>query len=506
MTSRHLLALLASVAVITACGERAAEQPAAEEPSAGVGMELPASTTSEEALAHYQAGWDAFDMFRFNAAHDHFQKATEADSEFAMAHLMSAFSSPSTEKFASELATAGELAPNATEGEQLVIKAFQKGFDGDQRGQVATLIEASEVNPGSAHVLQLLAFSQGNQNDVDGQRATLREALKLDTAKAATHMALGNSFLLQEPKAFDKAEEHFRKATELAPDEPNPHDLLGDVHRAMGKFEAAYDDYTKAAELAPDMGLPVQQRGHVNSFLGNYEAARADYTRSAELEDARGTNVGPGFLMYRTFVNLHEGNPDAAIAELAELCNDVQASGIEGAADLCIGAMTNAAQVATHYGNSEKAGEVIGEAAAFMRAQADEVGTEQFRSAQEANIAYLEGLLAARTGDVEGAATKAAEFEEHVAATTSPRKLERMHEILGMSAYHQGDYAGAIEHLKQGDLLTDTYTKYHLALAHEAVGDDDQANTMLTELAAWNFNSAAFAMTRKDILAKVSAD
>ena len=91
---------------------------------------------------------------------------------------------------------------------------------------------------------------------------------------------------------FDKAETHFEMAARLAPGEPNPHDLLGDVHRAQNNFEAAYNDYSKCIELAPDLGSGYQQRGHVNSFLGNYEEARADYSRSAELEDARGASLG----------------------------------------------------------------------------------------------------------------------------------------------------------------------------------------------------------------------
>ena len=78
---------------------------------------------------------------------------------------------------------------------------------------------------------------------------------------AAPHMQLGNNYLFLEPKDFNAAEEHFQAAVDLAPDEPQPYDLLGDVHRAQGKLELAAMDYGKAAELAPDQGSPLQQRG-----------------------------------------------------------------------------------------------------------------------------------------------------------------------------------------------------------------------------------------------------
>jgi len=142
----------------------------------------------------------------------------------------------------------------------------------------------------------------------------------------------------------------------------------------------------------------------------------------------------------------------------------------------------------------------------LMLQQADDVGTDQFRKAQEANISYLEGMLAARMGDAEGAAVKAAEFETNVAANTNPRKLERMHEILGMSAYYQKDYAAAAEHLAAGDHLNNMETKYYLALANENAGNGDEAQRLLSELAVWNFNGPGYAMTRSDILARVSTD
>ena len=521
MKTTNLLALLASFCIVAACGERTAEPeqpaPAMDAPVAdadtgmpamppGSSMKLPATTSSDSARTHYQQGWDAFDMFRLNDANMHFMQAIAADPPFAMAHLMAAMTANSTEEFAKHLGHAVDRATGASRGEQLMIEAIQKGFAGDQQGQLASLIELTQLHPDSPRALQFLATTQTNQNDIDGARATLARAIELDPHLATVHMQAGNNYLFQEPKDFATAESHFQMAVDLAPDEPNPHDLLGDVHRAQGKLQAAYDDYTKAAELAPEMGSPLQQRGHVNSFLGNYDEARADYTRSAELEDARGTNFGPGFLMYRAFVNLYEGDPDAAITELRELAAGIDATEMKGGSDLKINALTSAAQIATHYGNADVASELIGEVAELMRQQADVVGTEQFRHAQEANIAYLEGMLAARMGDTEAASAKAAEFREHVAGNTNPRKLERMHEIMGMRDFYQDEFATAAGHLAQGDVVNNEYIKYYLALSNQAAGNEEEADKLFDELAVWNFNDVAYAMTRGDILVRASGE
>ena len=118
----------------------------------------------------------------------------------------------------------------------------------------------------------------------------------------------------------------------------------------------------------------------------------------------------------------------------------------------------------------------------------------------------MQGRLAARLGDAESAAAMATEFERHVAKSSNPRKLERMHEIKGMTAYYKDDFDGAVEHLSKGDHLNNMYTKYYLARANEEAGNSDEATRLYTELAVWNFNGPAYAMFRKDILTRAASD
>jgi hypothetical protein len=205
-------------------------------------------------------------------------------------------------------------------------------------------------------------------------------------------------------------------------------------------------------------------------------------------------------------VNAHEGNHEAAIAELRELVAGADEAYSEGVMDLKTNALSNAALFATEAGDTEAASAAIADAAAVMRQQADDVGSDELRDAQEATISFMEGLLVARMRDTEGAAAKAAEFKRHVASSSNPRKLERMHEIQGMAAYYQDDFASAVEHLSLGDHLNNMYTKYYLARANEAAGNADEAARLYAELAVWNFNGPGYAMFRKDILTRAASD
>ena len=519
MKTKYTLACIASLALVSACGQQADDTAVDTAPDTAVdtavdtaaapaadGMVLPATTSSDAARERYMAGWADVENSRFTSANDKFLEAAAADPTFAMAHFMAAWSAPSTESFVSNLEAASANKAGATRGEQLLIEAFEKAFASDTEGWTAAVQELTALHPDSPRAWVFLGNAYSNVNNSADARAAYKKAMGLDPAHVPAHINLGNNLLTQEPKDFGMAEAHFNHAVEITPDEPNPHDLLGDVHRAQGNLEAAYDDYTRAADLAPDLGAGFQQRGHVNSFLGNYDEARADYTRSAELEDARGSNAGGFFLVFRAVVNLHEGNHEAAMAELRDLAAGADASYSEGVMDLKVNALSNVALIATEAGDSEAASAAIADAAAVLRQQADNVGSDDLRDAQEATISFMEGLLAARLGDTEGAAAKAAEFEAHVSSSSNPRKLERMHEIQGMTAYYQEEFANAVEHLSLGDHLNNMYTKYYLARANEEAGNEDEAARLYAELAVWNFNGTGYAMFRKDILARAESD
>ncbi len=504
----YTLVCVVGLTLLYGCGQQAddaSETAAAASASASKAMVLPATTSNDEAREQYMAGWADFENTRPTSANSKFLKAAAADSSFALAHLMAALSSASTESFVSNLGRASANKAGASSGEQLLITAWEKALAADAAGRIAAMQELTALHSDSPRAWVFLGDAYGNVNNSADARAAYAKAIGLDAGLVPAHVNLGNNLLTQEPKDFGMAETHFQHAVELTPSEPNPHDLLGDVHRAQGNLEAAYDDYTKAAELAPDLGSPLQQRGHVNSFLGNYDEARSDYTRSAELEDARGSNAGGFFLIYRAYVSLHEGNHEAAINELRELAAGAGAYS-EGVKDLQVFALSNIALIAADDVDGDVAGEAIADAAAIMRQQADDVGSDDVREAQEATIAYMEGLLAARMKDSAGAAAKAEEFKGHVASSSNPRKLERMHEILGMDAFGQEDFDSAIKHLSAGDHLNNMYTKYYLARAHEAAGNADEAARLYDELAVWNFNGPGYAIFRKDILARAATD
>jgi tetratricopeptide (TPR) repeat protein len=293
---------------------------------------------------------------------------------------------------------------------------------------------------------------------------------------------------------------HMQRAVELRPDEPNPYDFLGDVHRAQGQLEKAREDYTMAAQRAPDDASPIQQRGHVNSFLGNYDAARADYQKSMDM--AR-SNQSPSFAVYKAFVNLHADNAQAAIDELTALTAQIDQMDVPGRPGLKAFALNNAIQIALHHGLNDQAASLIAEWAVIMRQQAEQAGTDPARRGQEAAIAYWEGRLAANRKDFATASQKADAIATLLEPDANPRKLEPVHELRGFIALGQGNAAEAVAHFRQGNPTT-TYTTYMLAVALEAAGQTDEARRTYNDVATNYFNSVDFALTRKAAQSKAN--
>jgi tetratricopeptide (TPR) repeat protein len=463
-------------------------------------VELPMSTDSQEAKTHFLEGLASTDIGRFEEGNEHFEAAVAADPQFALAYLGVASTGNSYKEFVENLKKAKELAGNASEAEQAWIDSAWKGFDNDEEGALAAALRVAELAPESPRGWQQVAASYAALGQYDQERATAEKILAMAPGFIPAHVQLGNSYLFNEPRDFQTAEKHFAKVVELAPDEQNSHDLMGDVYRAQGKLEAAHASYTRAAELAPDDGSPLQQRGHVNSFLGNYEAARADYEAAMALESGQ---TRANFGLWHAFVSLHEGNPAAAVEELEGLIAAADEMELEDSLTPKIQCLNNIVIIAGHSGMYDKAMDAIARNRDLRMQRVEETGTEGERHNQEATIAFFEGMVAAQKGDTATAEAKAEQFRQLVAENADPQKDEPAHQILGHAALTAGDYEKAVAHLEQAD-LDDPYVKYHLGLACEKAGDPTRAAELFADVANYNFNNAAYALIRADAVERAA--
>lgn len=462
------------------------------------------TTASPEARRQVEAGVRVADMSGLpknrsylHAANDHFKRAVTEDPSFAYAYLAAARTAPSFEEYRANLSRAAELAAGAGEAERLQVELEQRLFERDMEGALELAQRLVALEPSNPRAWMELAEVQKRSGQEEKARESAAKAVEVAPDFTRGHLWLANSYLF-EPRDWSEAERHVRKALELEPDQSAPHDLQGDIHRAHGRFEEAAGAYTRAAELDPTDAAVLFQRGHVYTFAGDYEKARADYDAAAER--ARGNQRAQG-LYNRALLSAFAGDPKRAVAELEEIYQRIDRMGLPDPDGAKLQALTATAQIALGTGQIAEARTAIERAAVLLRKRADETGTEEFRRATEATVAFWEGYLAAHEGDHATARAKAEEHRKLLAAERRPNKERPVHALLGIVALREKKYDEAIAHLEQA-APNDEYLVYQRALALEGAGRREEAQAIYRSLATNNFNSPGLAIVRRDALAR----
>lgn len=485
--------------LLAGCGQQQEAGEYVEE--AGTIAEIPATTTSEAALAHFEQGQALFDVGRAVPALDHFRLAIEQDPTFVRAHIGIANTVFSPEEARTAIAQAAANLEGVSDGERTLVEIVQAGQDNNTDHQLELAKTLVQQYPNSPRAHLMLAGVQAARLEIDEARATMTRALELDPQMVAAHAGLFFSTLFQEPYDFDAAGRHASHVAELDPDNPMGYSFQGDVRRAVQDYAGARDFYTTALEKDPALGLAALKRGIVNTFLGNYDEARADYKLAADVDVGTNKITNANF---SAFVHVYEGNPKAAITELEKI--DAQYGDLEIPADQMRTVrqftMANAATIALFNELIPEAKVAIKNLSALMRENAEATGDADFTRRQEAAIRIWEARLAARSGDFETAATKAEENKALLEGDANPRKLEPYNNVNGLIALLQGNAEHAIEHYEQGN-VQNPFIKYHLGLAHEAAGNADKAREIFQEVADYQFVSAGTALVRPAALEKL---
>jgi len=490
----HALAVLISTAACTTTGIGTTTPVASDQAP----MVIPISTQSSTARAEFLRGLYDLDVERPVEAREHFDRALAADPKFALGHLYAAFAAPSLADYRNHLDQAGLNIGQASPAEQFWIRAERAGADNDVNGQLALAQQLVQLTPNDPRAYGYLAGAQFNYGRRADARVSLERATQLDGNFAPGWILIGNSYLQTEPRDLIKAEDYVRRAVTISPNEPYTHDYMGDVYRAVNNLPQARTEYTRMIELDASRAGAYQQRGHVNSFLGNFAEARADYDRAVQLADP-GTK--PTSSVYRALVNVYSGDPSAAEAELERIAASVDAMKIPNADGAKIFALSEETRIALHNRHLDVAQRAIDQMRPVLRHQAEMGRSDAIKRANEAQIDYWEGMLAARRGDFTTARNEAKDMMAQVAPNQNPRKNEGAHELLGMADLLQGNYAAAEAHLAQAN-PDDVYVWYNRGLALEGAGRTAEAKEYFRRVAAWNFNNASAALVKRDAASK----
>ncbi|MCP4200804.1 MAG: tetratricopeptide repeat protein [bacterium] len=493
---------VAILAMTVGCAPPATEEVA--ETAAVMVEEIPITTNSDAARALFEEGEYLLDVGRGVEARAKFQAAIAEDPGFVRAHFNQSNTALSFKEFQTCLDMASEHLTNASEGEKMMVEINRTFLTNDTEKGVELGRQLAESHPNSPRAHLILAGLLGGQNDNEGARAAMGAALRLDADSPGALFGIANNYLFGEPKDFTKAEEWAQKTLAAFPDEAKGWELMGDIRRAQLDLEGALGAYEKATEVDASLAVAQHKKGHVNSFLGNIEAAREAYDAGVAAAPAENKAA---YAVYKTYTGIHAGDIPAALAEMEELAENIEAMGTpaDQVKGLKIFALNSHATAAMHAGLLDRAAKSVAKGNELRMAIAEDVGTDDARRLQESVCHLWDGLLAAYQGDGDAAAIHAGKIEELVAEDDNPRKMEPAHYVLGMAALSEGDHETAAQHLRQANYKNNMFIRYQLALAEEALGNTEEAKKLFGEVGNWNFNSVGFALVHKDAKARAAA-
>lgn len=368
---------------------------------------LTLTTSSPQAKDYFAQAVKGLESFQFQDFTKFAQKAVAADSNFAMAHMLVASSTPAAQRQKS-IDKITLLAPSASKGEQLYLQ-------------------------GMLHVY------------------------KTET---------------------DQALESFKQANKLLPDERMVYMMLGQLNRQKGNFTEAIAVFEAANKIDASLPRATTFIGDCYLLTDNYEKARTYYKQVVAKVDPDASPGGPFF--GQIWADLYEGKPDPALKTLDEFMDRYNRNGsAQGLPPVWI--WNHKARINLEFGR-------LNEALRCYEIGYKSVPPSQIDSTQKlvwlGRMHHGRARTLAKMGKYDEAWKIAEEVKKMIedGGEQGKQYVPAYHYLAGYIKLEKGDYAAAIEHLKQTD-LNDPFHKVLLARAHMKAGNKDEALKLYGEIA-----------------------
>ncbi|HUI11281.1 MAG TPA: tetratricopeptide repeat protein [Bacteroidota bacterium] len=448
----RLLSLLVATAILATAAEAADK--------------IPATSNSTKAVGFFMEGRKLVDDLRLTDAIPYFQKALKEDGNFALAHLFMAQAAPIAKTFFEEMHKAEETSAGTSHGEQLMIKGFIAGVNARPGVQLELYQELAKEYPDDERAQMLVGTAYFAQQEYTEAVDHLKKAVDTAPGFAPAYNQLGYAYRALE--RYDEAEATFKKYTELLPTDPNPFDSYAELLLKIGRFDESAAQYQKALAVNPHFANSFTGIAACMMYQNRHVDALAEIQK--EIDAARNPGETRLALFTRAVVYMDEGKSDMAMKEINREC--AIAEKLKDAGSMS-GDRFMIATILLEEGKSDEA------MAEFKRSN-DIVQESSLAADVKAANALFHHANVARVmiqkGDLASARTETDALRQEAEKRQSRNQMRLAHELSGLIALEQKDYAGAITELKQAN-QQDPRVLYNIALASQASGKTDDARS-----------------------------
>jgi tetratricopeptide (TPR) repeat protein len=454
--------------------------------TAGEKGKVPITTDSETALENFLKGRDLFEKLRAQESREYFQKAVQADPDFAMAHLYLAQTQATAKGFFEELEKAVALKDDVSEGERFWILGLQAGSNGDVALQDKYYSKLVMAYPNDERACNLCGNFLFGQQRYEDAIELYEKGVAINPDYSLNYNMLGYSHRFM--GNYEEAEKAFQKYIALVPDDPNPHDSYAELLMKMGKYEKSIEHYKKALSVNPSFIASHIGIATNYNHMGKYEKAHEQIKSMYKGARDDGQRRAAHFCMAVSYAD--QGELEAALGEIkkqyeiARKVDDKPAM----AGDLVV-----MGQILMEMGEYNKALSKF-EESVKMNESADV--SREVKEFARGTHNFFAGCVALAKGDVAEARKRADKYMQFAEKLQNPFQIRQAHELAARIALDAGDYKLAISELEQSN-LQNPYNVYRMALAYKGLGKTDEARKWCRKAAKFNaLNSLNMAFVR----------
>lgn len=436
---------------------------------------VPVTTKSEEGRKEFLRGRDLADKLLAQDSVQHFDKAIALDPDFAAAELARANSAATAREFFDHLKKAVSLADKTSDGEKSLILATEAGANGDTVKQKEYLDKLVAAYPDDERVRFTLGGYDFGQQDFAAAIDHLKKAAEIAPDYSPTYNMLGYSY--RQAGDYANAEQAFKKYTVLIPNDPNPYDSYGELLLKMGRFDDSITQYRKALSIDPN-------------FVASHFGISADLMYQGKPQEAAEE------LQKITDTARSDGDRRLALFGLAVVAAD------NGKLEQALQAMDKEYAVAEKTNDqAAMAADLQAKGNILIQMQKYDAARQGFEHSlkliQDSSLSqaikdnaqlvqhYNLGAIAVGKKDYKTAKAEAAQFGAGAEASKNPVLVRQSHELAGMIALAEKDYALAITELLLAN-RQNPQDLYRLAQAYEGKGDKDKARGFYAQAAGFN--------------------
>jgi tetratricopeptide (TPR) repeat protein len=473
-SSRYFLAAAAalSLAASSACNQT---NNSASASASSEGGKIPVTTKSEEAKREFLQGRALADKLLAQDSLAHFDRAIALDPDFASAELARSNASPTAKEFFEHQQRAVSLADKASDGEKLLILANQAGANGDVTKQKESLEKLVTEYPNDERAHFNLGGYYFGQQEFAQAIEHYKKATEIAPDYSPAYNILGYSYRQQGDYA--NAEQAFKKYIELIPNDPNPYDSYAELLLKMGKFEDSIAQYRKALSVDPNFVASHFGISADLTYMGKPQEANAELQQI--IDHARSDGDTRLALFGMAVVASDSGQFDQAVKAMDREFAVAEKKSDAGAMAADLQAKGNILLEARKYADAKQAFD-----RSLQITEGSDLSQEIKANAQRLHHFNLT-MVAVGKKDYTTAKTEAEEFRNGAEASKNPAQVKQAHELAGVIALAEKKYDDAITELEKAN-LQNPRNLYRLYEAYQAKGDSAKAQEYRSQAASFN--------------------